>query len=244
MTTEQQNTSTEQAQDDAPQAGERYITRREFARRKNWAPSHVVGLCQQGKLSLWVQCPGCGSTCNANAQACDACNHAIAGVVDTKKARIDSQLADAELERAKHPEKAHVAARWADARGDATTATAAPGDELPLDDEPRGAGANVASYAQAKADRERYAALQAQLDYERKAGQLGDLEAMRREAFAAARQVRDSLTALPDRLAPVLAAERDVAIVHAALLAEINRVLDELHRSVGAEPGDLAVSAG
>ena len=71
-------------------------------------------------------------------------------------------------------------------------------------------------------------------------GSLGDLDAMGREAFKVARQVRDSLFTMPDRLAPILAAEREVASVHALLLEEITRVCNELYRTLGGEPDTAA----
>ncbi len=214
------------------ESGRELITRRELARRMNVAPSYVMKLCAQGVISIWVECPACGSTCNSTAANC-SCGEAIAGVVDAGKGKVDAALALLELERARHPEKAHVTARHAEARGDAPASSQPPAGELPLG-EP-GDDPDVISYAAEKARRERAQANIAELDYQKRIGQLGELDAMHRRAFQVARQVRDSLTSMPDRLAPVLAAERDEARVHGLLLEEITRVLDELHRNIGAE---------
>ena len=49
-------------------------------------------------------------------------------------------------------------------------------------------------------------------------------------AFRRARIVRDGMLNLPDRLAAVLAAETDVAKVHAILIKEIRLILEEISR--------------
>ena len=229
--------STEPSEQQA-ENGRELISRREFARRMNWVPSYVVKLCEQGKITVWVTCPGCGSTCNSRTANC-TCGEAIDGIVDTRRGKVDGRTATQELERAKHPEKSHVAARHAEARGDARPS--APADlELPLGDDK--GDDNVASYAQSKAKREEFQAKLAELDYMKRIGLLGDLDAMTRESFKVARQVRDSLFSMPDRLAPILAAEREVASVHALLLEEITRVCNELYRTLGGEPDTTAVA--
>jgi hypothetical protein len=234
-TTEQ---AAEQATEQPAAPARELISRREYGRRKGWAaPSYVVELCQDGKIPLFAECPACAVICNVRDARC-ACGQAIAGVVDTKRAKIDPVEADRALAAARHPEKTHVAQRHADARGEGAAAGA--GEELPLD----AGDPNVASYAAAKAKREHFAAETARLEYERRIGQLGDLEAMRREMFEIARQVRDSLCNIPDRLAPVLAAEREEARVHHLLLVDITQVCDELYRTLGTEPGDPVSAAG
>lgn len=213
--------------------GRQLISRRAFARLKNWAPSYVVKLCQQGVLTVFIDCPACGSTCNTRAAHC-TCGEAIANAVDTSRGKVDAALAELELERHKHPEKAHVTARHAEARGESPPAAPPADGQLPLEDD------NVVSYAQSKAKREEFQAKLAELDYMKRIGSLGDLDAMGREAFKVARQVRDSLFTMPDRLAPILAAEREVASVHALLLEEITRVCNELYRTLGGEPDTAA----
>jgi hypothetical protein len=51
---------------------------------------------------------------------------------------------------------------------------------------------------------------------------------VKRESFRTARQVRDSLLNLPDRLAAELAAETNQFKVHQRLVKEIRRALEEL----------------
>ena len=49
------------------------------------------------------------------------------------------------------------------------------------------------------------------------------------------RTLRDKILNIPDRVAAILAAERDPARVHAALTAELKRVLHELSDDARAE---------
>jgi hypothetical protein len=60
------------------------------------------------------------------------------------------------------------------------------------------------------------------------AGELVRVDEVRAEASRLALLVRDSLLNLPDRLAPVVAAESDPAAVHRLLDSELRRVLTSL----------------
>jgi hypothetical protein len=84
------------------------------------------------------------------------------------------------------------------------------------------------SLAQSRALREGYMAQLAKLEYEHEIGKVIDADEVKREAFRAARQVRDSLLNLPDRLAAELAAESNQFKVHQRLVKEIRRALEEL----------------
>ena len=84
------------------------------------------------------------------------------------------------------------------------------------------------SYAQARAQHEGFKARLAQLELEQREGKLVEAEAVKRESFRAARQVRDALLNLPDRVAGELAAETNQFKVHQRLVAEIRRALEEL----------------
>ena len=68
------------------------------------------------------------------------------------------------------------------------------------------------------------------LAYERLEGSVVRSDDVRLAAFKAARHARDLLLAMPDRLAPLIAATTDPAEVHRLLVAEINRACDELKR--------------
>ena len=84
------------------------------------------------------------------------------------------------------------------------------------------------TYAEARAQHERFKARLAQLELEQREGKLVEAEAVKRESFRAARQVRDALLNLPDRVAGELAAENNQFKVHQRLVAEIRRALEEL----------------
>lgn len=84
------------------------------------------------------------------------------------------------------------------------------------------------TYAEARAQHERFKARLAQLELEQREGTLVEAEASRREAFRVARLVRDSLLNIPDRVAGELAAETNQFKVHQRLVKEIRRALEDL----------------
>ncbi len=207
---------------DHPTEQRELISRRAYAKRRGWVPSTVVELCQAGKIPLFIGCPGCGSTRNIADQVCE-CGQAIAGHVDTRKAKIDPALADRTLQAARDPARAYVAERHAAARDGGE-------GELSLE---QPAAAEPSGYARFKEREMELRVERAEMDLAKERGELGRLADMRREATTIARQVRDALTNIPDRLAAVLAAERDEAQVHYLLLKELTAALDELHRKLG-----------
>lgn len=83
-------------------------------------------------------------------------------------------------------------------------------------------------YLRARAQREGFQAKQAELDYLRAIGLLVPADEAREAAFRRYRTLRDKLLNIPERVAPVVAAERDPARVHKVLTDEIKRVLNEL----------------
>ena len=84
------------------------------------------------------------------------------------------------------------------------------------------------TYAEARAQHERFKARLAELEMEEREGKLTEVELVRKEAFKAARQVRDALLNLPDRVAGELAAETNQFKVHQRLTLEIRRALENL----------------
>lgn len=72
-----------------------------------------------------------------------------------------------------------------------------------------------------------------EIEIAEKRGTLVQAEGVKKAAFEKARIVRSALEGLPDRLAPVLAAESDPARCHQLLMAEIKRVLRELAAGEG-----------
>ena len=95
------------------------------------------------------------------------------------------------------------------------------GDSEPEDGEP-------ITYAQARAQHERFKARLAQLELEQREGKLVEADAVKRESFRTARLVRDALLNLPDRIAAELANETNQFKVHQRLVSEIRRALEDL----------------
>jgi hypothetical protein len=93
---------------------------------------------------------------------------------------------------------------------------------------PQNESLDSTSYADARAIVESIKAKMANLDYQERAGALVKKEDVERAAFAQARQVRDRLEALPDRLDAIFAAETDPSIIRFTLRDEINLALKEL----------------
>jgi hypothetical protein len=90
------------------------------------------------------------------------------------------------------------------------------------------AGSAKGSYATSRAVRESYLARLAKLEYEEKAGRLVSADEVRITTFNLARSARNMLLALPDRLAPILAAMTSAREVHALLMTELRRVCEEI----------------
>ena len=84
------------------------------------------------------------------------------------------------------------------------------------------------SYAQSRAIREAYAARLAKLDYEERSGAVVRTDKVKVGWFNALRVVRDRILNLPDRLAPLLAAESDERRVREMLVVELRTVLADV----------------
>jgi hypothetical protein len=84
------------------------------------------------------------------------------------------------------------------------------------------------SYAEARAQHERFKARLAELELEQREGKLVEAEAAKKEAFRIARLVRDAMLNIPDRVAAELAAEGNQFKVHQRLTQEIRRALEDM----------------
>ena len=125
---------------------------------------------------------------------------------------VDVELADAE---------------WA-ANTDTGTGSAAHAKNRPVDlPEPAEPGETM-TYAEARAQHERFKARLAELELETRESKLVNADEVKQAAFKTARQVRDALLNLPDRVAGELAAETNAFKVHQRLTKEIRRALEEL----------------
>jgi hypothetical protein len=111
-------------------------------------------------------------------------------------------------------------------------AAPAPRSSSALPPEPGPSGDPVAAYLRARAVSETFKAKVSQLEYEERAGKL--IPAARAAEYAAmfSSVVKDALTAMPDRLSPMLAALDNEKAVHRMLTAEVTAVLKKVNKAV------------
>lgn len=88
-------------------------------------------------------------------------------------------------------------------------------------------------YLEARADRERTQAKNAELDYLERVGELVSVTAVREETFSVFRKIRDNIVGIGARLAPRIAAETDPVRVEHLINEETRKALDELSRALG-----------
>lgn len=101
------------------------------------------------------------------------------------------------------------------------------------ENDPKPTEPKLANFADARAQRERIEARIRGLELERRLGKLINADEVATQAYADGRKVRNAMRAIPDRLAPILAAETDVHKLHTMLLREIDNVLEGLSRELG-----------
>lgn len=99
----------------------------------------------------------------------------------------------------------------------------------PPTSEPMGSGPN---YAQSRAVKEAYHARLAKLAYEEKSGALVRTDNVKVAWFNILRVMRDRAMNLPDRMAPLLAAENDPKQVRELLDTELRQLLDDAANAI------------
>jgi CRISPR/Cas system-associated endonuclease Cas3-HD len=87
------------------------------------------------------------------------------------------------------------------------------------------------AYQQARAMREKYAAMQAKIQYEKEVGILLVAQEAKLAVADGDAIIRNRLESLPDILAPLLAAEKDEQKIRAILTDQVEYLLDELSRT-------------
>jgi excisionase family DNA binding protein len=92
----------------------------------------------------------------------------------------------------------------------------------------RKAGAEGLSLTDARTLTQRYRAALLKIELDQATGRLVEAEQVKVAAFNKARQVRDSLLNISDRISPILAAEKDQMRVAELLTAEIRQALEGL----------------
>jgi hypothetical protein len=99
---------------------------------------------------------------------------------------------------------------------------------------------DIPDFNESRAKREFHMAALAELDHSERSGTLINAEEVRRSAFKLARQTRDGMLNIADRVAADLAAETDAFKVHARLTKEIREALSAL--ALVADESDLPES--
>ena len=84
------------------------------------------------------------------------------------------------------------------------------------------------NYAQARGLHEQYKAGKAKLELDETTGKLISVKDVEKQAYKLARTVRDTMQAIPERLASILAEESDEFTVHEILTKEINECLQAI----------------
>lgn len=159
------------------------------------------------------------------------------GVVPLTNGKVDLEIARDIVQRRLDPGRSKVLQGMA---GAAQT----PHPSVPPPSTPPDAleGAPV-SFHVARTLREKYNALEARVRYEQSCGRLVDAQRVRTLLTTAAAGLRLTLEALPDKLAPRLAAESDETACHALLEQGIDEALDALADIALAEESTLTESA-
>jgi hypothetical protein len=93
--------------------------------------------------------------------------------------------------------------------------------------------AAIPSFAQSRAIREAYAARLTRLEFDQRSAKLVDKAELKMRLAKLHMSVRDALRTIPDRVAPIVAAETDQAKIHAMLLKEIGQALEGLNGAIG-----------
>jgi hypothetical protein len=106
--------------------------------------------------------------------------------------------------------------------------------ELPL------VGKDPHSYQLERAKREKFAALSAELDYNKAIGRVVEVDAMNEAQRRLFRDARDKLLNLADRLTPMITPDMDPARRHATIKRELEKVLNELSDDARAESSEGA----
>lgn len=110
------------------------------------------------------------------------------------------------------------------------------GGAPPIDDALRrqqNQAAAIPSFAQSRAVREAFAAKLTKLEFDQRSGKLVDKSELKMRLAKLHMAVRDNLRTIPDRVAPIVAAETDQAKIHAMLLKEIGQALEGLSDAIG-----------
>ncbi len=156
-------------------------------------------------------------------------------ITTTADGKIDVARADDEWQRNTTPKQRPVSTPRPTPAPAPAPVPIAIADDQPRADPPAVGGLD---YAKARAIREQYNARLAKIEYEERIGKLLSRDEIQVAAFNKYRTFRDLFLSMPDRLAAMLAAETDPVKVHAILLADIRRTLNEFADAATAPVGE------
>jgi hypothetical protein len=86
------------------------------------------------------------------------------------------------------------------------------------------------SLAEAQKIAAQYKAKLTKLEYKEKSGKLTNVEDVKKAAFNKARQVRDTILGIPDRISAIIAAESNVSKVKKIMIKELRQALEVLSK--------------
>lgn len=112
------------------------------------------------------------------------------------------------------------------------TAAAAPQRLPPMHESPVPTGDPVTAYLRARAVKESFQARTAQLEYEERASKLIPTARVSEYASMLSSVVKEHLMAMPDRLAPLVAALDDEHAVHRILSNDVSALLKKLSKAI------------
>jgi hypothetical protein len=143
---------------------------------------------------------------------------------------IDSDQADKDWAANTGPPRGRFALTGHRSRGSETPASAAADPDIP----PSTASQTQLNFAQARAAREVFQARLTKIELEERQGNLIKRRDVDFQARDCARITRDAILNVPDRVAALLAAENDPAVVRELLDTELRTVLERLAMEIPA----------
>lgn len=141
---------------------------------------------------------------------------------------VDAEASKQRIDETQDPGKVGVSERHQTEREQKSFDSAQDMPAPKLDDI---AGKAGSAYQQARAMKEKYAAMQAKIAYEKEVGLLLVASEVKMSVADGDAIIRNRLESLPDMLAPQLAAESDEQKIRALLMDQIEHLLGELSQS-------------
>jgi tRNA U34 5-carboxymethylaminomethyl modifying GTPase MnmE/TrmE len=153
-------------------------------------------------------------------------------LVMTADSRVDVEASQARILATRDPNRDDVVSRNVADRAEAKVKP--PPADADVDED------GLVDFQTARALKENYLARQAKVDYEERIEKLVDAEAVSMKQYELARQIRDSLLAIPSRIAEQVAAESDSSACARLLEQEIRQALEAAAKLAGEMDGEAS----